>query len=563
MVKNKYSSLLILAMLLFTMVFCITAAPAYVSAVPTDINGHWAQSQIEKAFAQGIVIGYPDGTFKPDQNVSRAEFVTMVNNAFGFKTETSTYFTDVKDTDWFAGQISRAKAAGYISGYEDGSFKPDNYISRQEVAAIMARIIKTSNPAGIDLLSSFIDAEAISSWAQGAVASVIASGTMQGYPDQTFKPQNFITRAEAVVVLNQAIGIEPQPVTQSITSITVTGAGDATTVKNGSTLQMSAAVLPANATDKSVTWSLTNGTGTATIAEAGLLTGTGLGTVTVKATANDGSGVSGTEQITVTAATSSGGGGGGGGNGGDDSDTVSVSEITYADVAITSGSVIFGYTFTGANGAVTYGGAIAAPYYLNVDESTVTLTDGTNYSSVAYVTYLGISDEGTVTYDDLADVQDMFDGLDFVPTQILIHLVGASSVNSGDDEWTIDVTVDLSGEEIALLTPAAASAPSAVLALGSAGPVGGVTNVTIPAAGATDETGTVTGWVYGSADTIKFTVTDAGAATSTISINGVAYTSGDNYTITVASDLTIVVTTTETGKITGVRTFTVRVPEAG
>src|SRR5665647_216439 len=109
-------------MLLFTMVFSITAAPAYASAVPTDISGHWAQSQIEKAFAQGIVNGYPDGTVKPDQNVSRAEFVTMVNNAFGFKAETSTYFTDVKDTDWFAGQISRAKAAGYISGYEAVSY---------------------------------------------------------------------------------------------------------------------------------------------------------------------------------------------------------------------------------------------------------------------------------------------------------------------------------------------------------------------------------------------------------------------------------------------------------
>lgn len=458
MVKNKYSSLFILAMLLFTMVFCITAAPVYASAGPTDISGHWAQSQIEKAYAQGLVIGYPDGTFKPDQNVSRAEFVTMVNNAFGFTSETSTYFTDVKDTDWFAGQISRAKAAGYISGYEDGSFKPNNYISRQEVAAIMSRIIRTSNPAGIDLLSRFIDAEAISSWAQGAVASVIASGTMQGYPDQTFKPQNFITRAEAVVVLNQAIGIEPQPVTQSITSITVTGAGDATTVKNGSTLQMSAAVLPANATDKSVTWSLTNGTGTATIAEAGLLTGTGLGTVTVKATANDGSGVSGTEQITVTAATSSGGGGGG-----DGSDTVSVSEITYAGVAITRGSVVFGYTFADANNdVVTYVAAKDAPYYLNEDESTVTLTDGID-SVVASVYDLDIADDGTVEYANLAAIQAMFGDFDFVPTEVVIQLVGASFVNSGDEEWTEDFIVTLSPAEIALLTPPVIATVSSIV----------------------------------------------------------------------------------------------------
>jgi hypothetical protein len=84
-------------------------------------------------------------------------------------------------------------------------------------------------------------------------------------------------------------------------------------------------------------------------------------------------------------------------------------------------------------------------------------------------------------------------------------------------------------------------------------------NVAIPAAGATDNTGKVTGWVATTADRIKFTVTDAGAATSTITINGVAYTSGADYIIAAAGTLTIVVTTTEAGKATGVRTFTVAV----
>jgi uncharacterized protein YjdB len=86
----------------------------------------------------------------------------------------------------------------------------------------------------------------------------------------------------------------------SVTGITVSGAAGATTVTSGSTLQMSAAVLPANATDNSVTWSVTNGTGSATITTSGgLLTATGVGTVTVTATANDGSGITGTLQITI------------------------------------------------------------------------------------------------------------------------------------------------------------------------------------------------------------------------------------------------------------------------
>ncbi|ADY12519.1 ice-binding family protein [Sphaerochaeta globosa] len=91
------------------------------------------------------------------------------------------------------------------------------------------------------------------------------------------------------------------PTTIDVTTITVTGASDAITVVNASTLQLSASVLPADATDKSITWSVVAGMGTATISEAGLLTGTAVGTVTAKATANDGSGIVGELAITVTA----------------------------------------------------------------------------------------------------------------------------------------------------------------------------------------------------------------------------------------------------------------------
>ena len=82
-------------------------------------------------------------------------------------------------------------------------------------------------------------------------------------------------------------------------AISVTGAGDASTVTNGGTLQMSAAITPTNATNKAVTWSVINGTGTATISSTGLLTATGAGTVTVQATAQDGSGIFGEKNITI------------------------------------------------------------------------------------------------------------------------------------------------------------------------------------------------------------------------------------------------------------------------
>jgi hypothetical protein len=153
--------------------------------------------------------------------------------------------------------------------------------------------------------------------------------------------------------------------------------------------------------------------------------------------------------ITVTAGTTEIVGGGSSGGGG--SHDIAVRAITSADVAVTTGSVIFGYTFTAIGGTVTYADAKDAPYYLNVDTSTVTLTDGSNTSSAVSVNDLEIADDGTVKYTDLVDIQSKFAGLDFVPTEVLIHLVGASSVNSGSDTWTKDVTVTLDAGEVALL----------------------------------------------------------------------------------------------------------------
>lgn len=129
-----------------------------------------------------------------------------------------------------------------------------------------------------------------------------------------------------------------------------------------------------------------------------------------------------------------------------------VSALTDADVTITHGSIIFGYTFEAGSDSVTYAGALAAPYYLNKNTSTVTLTDGTN-TAFAYLADLGISDSGTVTYEDVTQIQSVFEGLDFIPSQILLHLTGATEINAGANSWTKDITVNLDQAEINLLKP--------------------------------------------------------------------------------------------------------------
>lgn len=92
--------------------------------------------------------GYPDGTFKPDRSISRAEYISLVNRAAGYKDTQPLSFSDASASDWFAGDVSKAIAAGYISGYSNNSFKPNQPITREEGACILARVAKLQLTAG-------------------------------------------------------------------------------------------------------------------------------------------------------------------------------------------------------------------------------------------------------------------------------------------------------------------------------------------------------------------------------------------------------------------------------
>lgn len=180
------------------------AAPA--AAGCQDIDGHWAEQSINFLIAQEIVKGYPDNTFKPENPISRAEFMVMTNKAFGFTATTTINYSDVKASDWFAPEIARAKAAGYISGYEDGTMRPNQQISRQEAASIISRILALT-PANTEAaLKQFSDSNTFANWSKQAIAAMVEKGYLKGYPDKTFKPANSIKRAEAAVILKAVYG---------------------------------------------------------------------------------------------------------------------------------------------------------------------------------------------------------------------------------------------------------------------------------------------------------------------------------------------------------------------
>ncbi len=198
--KRSLSVTLILIMLL-------TMIPMTVFAVmPSDIDNHWAKDAIQEWINKDLVKGYPDGTFKPDNNITRAEFMVLVNGAFGYTETTEIDYLDVKDSDWFADTVKKAKAAGYIGGYPDGIVKPNNPISREEAATIIVKIKNLKEDSSS--VSQFNDSSSMS-WSKGLVGAVSKAAIMSGYPDGSFRPQNSIKRAEAVVALNKALGYIP------------------------------------------------------------------------------------------------------------------------------------------------------------------------------------------------------------------------------------------------------------------------------------------------------------------------------------------------------------------
>jgi len=195
--RSFYRKVSIVTLLLFAMVM-IMPMGALAAGTFNDTAGHWAEDQINTAVEKGYASGYPDGSFKPDQNISLAEFMVLVNKVFGLTQTTEISFSDVEAGAWYEEAVGIAKASGYISGYPDGTMRPDDPITREEAASIIMRLKNlTTEGSAAD---QFSDAE-IMTWSKGAIGAVAEAGIMKGYPDNSFKPQNYITRAEAIVAL--------------------------------------------------------------------------------------------------------------------------------------------------------------------------------------------------------------------------------------------------------------------------------------------------------------------------------------------------------------------------
>lgn len=197
--KLKKSFLLFLtAVMMLSM-----AVPALAgSSSKENLETHWAKDSIGKWQQNGVLKGYPDGSFKPDHNVTRAELTSIINKLFGFSASAESQFSDVPQGAWYAKDLAVAKQAGYYKGFPDNNAKADTKLSRQDTAVLLASVFSLE-PASGAAAHVFTDSADISLYANEAIQAL--KGALNGYPDGSFRPERPVTRAELLSIVDRLV----------------------------------------------------------------------------------------------------------------------------------------------------------------------------------------------------------------------------------------------------------------------------------------------------------------------------------------------------------------------
>jgi hypothetical protein len=174
-----------------------------------DTHGHWAKQSIDTFLKMQLISGYEDGTFRPNGNVTRAEFATMLSRAFNIQVGNSTNIT-FKDLDkhWAKDVIVSLAAAGVIQGYEDGTFMPEQTITREEMVIMLSRIVNLNNVAKDTSKGHFTDLSR--SYVASEIQTAAQAGIVNGKGNDRFDPKGNATRAEALEIILNALNLDPQ-----------------------------------------------------------------------------------------------------------------------------------------------------------------------------------------------------------------------------------------------------------------------------------------------------------------------------------------------------------------
>ncbi|MNO29393.1 Endo-1,4-beta-xylanase A precursor [compost metagenome] len=178
-----------------------------------DMAGHWAKNAVNDLGARLVVSGSGNGFFLPGREMTRAEFAAVLVRGLGLQAAGSTTpFTDVSSSDWYSSAVQTASRYQLITGFEDGSFRPEDSITREQAMTMMAQAMRlTGLSAGntgsgaAELLRGFTDADEASAWAAGSIAASLQAGLISGRSGTQLAPQSPVTRAEVAVMLQRLL----------------------------------------------------------------------------------------------------------------------------------------------------------------------------------------------------------------------------------------------------------------------------------------------------------------------------------------------------------------------
>lgn len=170
-------------------------------------ESHWAFLSIKRWKAEGVINGYENNEYKPSNNVTRAEFMAMIDRIFiPALTRDLSQYIDVSKEAWYYETLEKVLSLDIIQGRSDTELAPDEPITRQEAMTIIYRLLKVAYGRTIDL-NVYSDGNLVADWAKEAVAYMTKMGFVNGYEDGTLDPEGYITRAEIAKVLDKVIAM--------------------------------------------------------------------------------------------------------------------------------------------------------------------------------------------------------------------------------------------------------------------------------------------------------------------------------------------------------------------
>ncbi|WP_082593647.1 S-layer homology domain-containing protein [Paenibacillus sp. Soil766] len=179
----------------------------------SDVANHWAKDAVNDMGSRLVIDGTGNGMFSPDSDITRGEFAAIIVRGLGLKLEKGVnYFSDVKVTDWYSNAINTAYAYHLINGFEDGTFHPNDKITREEAMVIVAQAMAITNlkdkfsvQSADAVLLPYTDAVEASTWAQSSIADCVQAGVVWGGSSTKLAPKDNMTRAEVATIVKRLL----------------------------------------------------------------------------------------------------------------------------------------------------------------------------------------------------------------------------------------------------------------------------------------------------------------------------------------------------------------------